>query len=86
MVLAYPGQLTEKMGTADCMLYIRIVPVRSPAVMHGDPFEFREDTALLHADSPTFGADIKVGVFTVWGIDAIGISGQEDIIVKQSVM
>ena len=52
-------------GTAYRMLNIRILPVGSPAVMHGNPFEFRENTALLHACGSTFGTDIKIGVFTV---------------------
>ena len=58
----------ERMGTADSTLYIRIIPVGNSAVMHGNPLEFRENTALLYACSSTFGADIEIGVFTVWGI------------------
>ncbi len=33
--------------------------------MHGNPFEFWENTALPHACSSTFGTDIKIGVSTV---------------------
>lgn len=44
-------------GRADSMRNIRIIPLGSPTVMYGSPFEFRENTTLLHTCSPTFGTD-----------------------------
>ena len=62
VVFMYPGQLTQKMGATDCMLCIRVVPVRRPAIVYSDPLEFRKDATLIHSLNTSFFVEMQQGI------------------------
>lgn len=68
VIFTDPRQFPQEMGAADCMLYIRIIPIGCPAVMYSDPLESCEHTALPHTCEATLCTDVQIGILTIGGI------------------